>query len=270
MTYDAFNEWERGAWQTRADAYAAGIQQMTRGSIDALLDGVGATRGRRLADVGCGPGPVSVAATARGCEVIGVDVSTAMLELARTAAPAAEFREGSAEALPIGDAELDAVCGNYVLPHVGHPVTAVREALRVVRAGGRVGFTDWDRARAEPLAVFWRLVQSSGMPMPPGAPPGPTDQHGDPEVMTRTLRAAGGADVETRELHWTFRVDPAAWWDSTIAATPRTGAVIAAASKAERWALRNRYDADMARFATGDGTTVELPVVATLGIATKS
>lgn len=270
MSFDEFNDWERAVWQTRAEAYAAGIQQMTRGSVDALLDAVGAAPGIRLADIGCGPGPVSEAAVARGCAVIGVDVSSVMLELARAAVPEAEFREGSAEALPFGDGELDAACGNYVLPHVGHPVVATREALRVVRAGGRVAFTDWDRARAEPLAVFWRLVASAGMPMPPDAPPSPPEQHGDPAVMRATLEAAGGVHVDVREVHWTFTVDPAEWWDATLAATPRTGAVIRAASKAEQWALRSRYDAEMSRFATGAGTTtVTLPVVATLGVATK-
>lgn len=264
--FDAFNEWEQRSWEDRADAYARGMQRLTLGAAGPLLDAVGATTSTRLLDIGCGPGPVSAAAVARGGVVVGVDVSNAMVDIASRAVPQAEFRVGSAEALPCADDEFDVACGSFVLPHVGHPRVAIAEALRAVRSGGTVAFTDWDRQRATPLAVFWELVASSGMPMPPGAPAGPSDKLGDHDQMRAALEAAGGVDVEVREATWELRVDPADWWDSVLAATPRTGAAIAALPTGARWALRNRYDAAMAAYPR-DGDAAILPVVATIGIA---
>jgi SAM-dependent methyltransferase len=270
MRFDAFNEWEREAWDvsSRARAYSRGIQRMTSGSVGALLDAVGTDAGTRLLDVGCGPGPVSAAAVARGAVVTGVDVSDAMLALARAAVPEADFRLGSAEALPVDDGEFDAVCGNFVLPHVGHPDRAVTEALRALRAGGRLALTDWDTARAAPLAIFWQLLSTSGMPMPPGAPDAPGHQFGDRAQMRALLEQAGARDVEVRDLEWTFSVEPSEWWDSTIAATPRTGARIVAAPSNVQRDLRARYDEAVAAYPR-DGDTIVFPVVAVMGVGTR-
>jgi ubiquinone/menaquinone biosynthesis C-methylase UbiE len=65
----------------------------------------------RVADVGCGPGRVAGLLADHGIEVIGVDVSSAMLAVARTAHPGIQFEEGRLTALPIADASLaGAVC----------------------------------------------------------------------------------------------------------------------------------------------------------------
>src|SRR4051794_23236052 len=47
------------------------------------LDELGDLSGRRVLDVGCGPGRYAVAAAERGADVVGVDISTTMLTLAR-------------------------------------------------------------------------------------------------------------------------------------------------------------------------------------------
>jgi SAM-dependent methyltransferase len=48
-----------------------------------------------VVDIGCGSGILAEAMTEAGYKVIGIDVSEAMLALARTRAPGAEFRQGS-------------------------------------------------------------------------------------------------------------------------------------------------------------------------------
>ena len=64
------------------------------------LSGLG--RAATVVDVGCGSGILAEAMTEAGYDVIGVDVSEAMVALARTRAPSAEFRIGSfvATAIP--------------------------------------------------------------------------------------------------------------------------------------------------------------------------
>src|ERR1700735_5498944 len=65
----------------------------------------------RVADVGCGPGRVTAFMAERGLDVVGVDVSQAMLAVARTAHPHIKFEEGQLNALPIETGVLaGAVC----------------------------------------------------------------------------------------------------------------------------------------------------------------
>jgi ubiquinone/menaquinone biosynthesis C-methylase UbiE len=63
----------------------------------------------RVADVGCGPGRVAALMAQHGLEVLGVDVSPAMLAVARTAHPYIKFIAGQLNALPIQSGMLAGV-----------------------------------------------------------------------------------------------------------------------------------------------------------------
>jgi ubiquinone/menaquinone biosynthesis C-methylase UbiE len=64
-----------------------------------------------VADIGCGPGRVTAFLAASGVEVVGVDVSPAMLAVAREAHPSIRFYEGRLTAVPVSDHSLaGAVC----------------------------------------------------------------------------------------------------------------------------------------------------------------
>ena len=64
-----------------------------------------------VADVGCGPGRVASFLARSGLDVVGVDVSGAMLAVARDAHPEIRFHEGRLTALPVSDHSLaGAVC----------------------------------------------------------------------------------------------------------------------------------------------------------------
>lgn len=84
----------------------------TRGTeqeVDALWEALGLAPGSRVLDVGCGPGRHALALAARGAEVVGVDISEAFLEVARSSAPPnARFERADARALAYTD-EFDAV-----------------------------------------------------------------------------------------------------------------------------------------------------------------
>src|SRR5688500_1299052 len=60
--------------------------------------------GRRVLEVGCGTGVFLRAAADRRLEVVGLDASAALLELARERVPDAELHVGDMEALPFSDA----------------------------------------------------------------------------------------------------------------------------------------------------------------------
>ena len=96
-----------------------------------------------VADLGCGAGHVAALVAPFVGRVIGVDASPAMLAAAADAVPAnVDLRQGTLEALPIGDAEIDLALLVLVLHHVPDPARAVAEAARVLRPGGRLIIVD--------------------------------------------------------------------------------------------------------------------------------
>jgi SAM-dependent methyltransferase len=122
------------------------------GSLDAtdeLVRLCGITAESRVLDVGCGVGATPVyLAKSVGCRVVGVDITPKMIEHAEHRATQAGLREKLAfrvadmHQLPFEDGEFDAAIAESVLAFSSAPVEAMREIMRVVKPGGRVGITE--------------------------------------------------------------------------------------------------------------------------------
>ncbi|HSF99812.1 MAG TPA: class I SAM-dependent methyltransferase, partial [Vicinamibacterales bacterium] len=98
-----------------------------------------------VGDLGCGTGVTAAALAPFVSRVIGVDGSDEMLDAARARLAEAgnvELRQGALESLPIDAATLDAVTLVLVLHHLPSPASALGEAARVLKAGGRVLVVD--------------------------------------------------------------------------------------------------------------------------------
>ncbi|HZU92556.1 MAG TPA: class I SAM-dependent methyltransferase [Microbacterium sp.] len=136
--------YEAGRPDYHFDAVAWMLEPMAEGS-------------RRIADVGAGTGKLTrVLAQAPDAEVVAIDPDPAMLAILRGAIPGVPTFLGSAEALPLPDAAVDAV----VLGQAWHwvdPVVASAEIGRVLRPGGVLGLIwnirdereDWVRRLTE-------------------------------------------------------------------------------------------------------------------------
>jgi SAM-dependent methyltransferase len=101
-----------------------------------------------VGDLGCGTGIVSSTLAPFVTRVIAVDASDEMLAAARArlddtaGASNVELRNGVLESLPIDTASLDAATMMLVLHHVPEPGTALAEAARVLKPGGRLLIVD--------------------------------------------------------------------------------------------------------------------------------
>jgi ubiquinone/menaquinone biosynthesis C-methylase UbiE len=117
--------------------------------------------GERVVDVGSGAGMDSlIAAKMVGPDgrVIGVDMTRAMLDVARTSASEAglgnvEFREGLAESLPVPDSWADVVISNGVLNLLPDKLAALQEIARVLKPAGRLQVGDILVQKAVPEAA---------------------------------------------------------------------------------------------------------------------
>ena len=149
--------------------------------------------GQRVLDVACGTGVVAVTAARRGASVSGLDLSPALLERARgnaeTAAVAIDFTEGDIEALPYPDAAFDVVLSQFGHIFAPRPALAVKEMLRVLKAGGRIAFSTWPPEHLTGR-LFALIAAYAPAPAPGTEQPAPPGLWGDPNVVRERLGAA--------------------------------------------------------------------------------
>lgn len=101
-------------------------------AVEAVLE----ARPQRVLEVGCGPGEAAERIGSSGVEVVALDSSKRMVELA--CARGVDARVGDAQALPFEDASFDGALAAWMLYHVPAPDLALSELARVLRPGGRL------------------------------------------------------------------------------------------------------------------------------------
>lgn len=98
--------------------------------------------GEKALDLGCGTGNYTFWLYEQGCSVIGIDISKKMLDTAKIKkhADKVAFLHGDIACLPFEKETFDLVIGNIVLEFTEKPKEIVKEAMRVVKKGGRIVF----------------------------------------------------------------------------------------------------------------------------------
>ena len=115
------------------------------------IDQLARLEGRRVLDVGCGGGILADAMARRGASVLGIDLASKPLRVARLHALEAgtesvEYREVAAEALAQEmPTQFDRVTCMEMLEHVPEPASVVRACAALVRPGGWVFFSTLNR-----------------------------------------------------------------------------------------------------------------------------
>jgi SAM-dependent methyltransferase len=160
MSTDAWLANTRFSYDTVAENYADLVGDFSaflasapyeRSVFGLFLDLVAAGGGGPVADVGCGPGHVTAYLQESGVDVLGVDLSPAMIEVARRDHPGLPFAVGSITELGLADASVAGLVAWYSLIHIPDAsIGAVfAQFRRVVRPGGLLllGFHSGDGSR---------------------------------------------------------------------------------------------------------------------------
>lgn len=131
--------------------------------------------GRKVADLGCGPGFLLPALASQAEQVIGVDASRAMLDQAEQtlagldvgARSRIELRLGALEHLPLADGEVDAALMNMVLHHLAEPAAVLAEVGRILSTEGRLVICDLlrhdDEGMRETYGDLWLGFEEEGL-----------------------------------------------------------------------------------------------------------
>lgn len=115
-----------------------------------------------IADLGCGPGAHALALARRGYDVVGIDGSPRMVEVARARAVRDEVdatfdvHDVSAP-LHFADASLGGALAILVLQHLPKPAAFITEIRRCLQPGGHLLIVAPARGGALPQHLYWRL-----------------------------------------------------------------------------------------------------------------
>jgi ubiquinone/menaquinone biosynthesis C-methylase UbiE len=144
MNVDGWLADTRISYDTVAVSYADQLREALAGkpylwaALALFADMVHSAGGGPVADVGCGPGHVTSHLHELGVDAFGIDLSPAMIDVARRDHPDLRFEVGSMTDLHLADASVTALLAFWSLIHV--PDDAVPTVLghfrRVMRPGG--------------------------------------------------------------------------------------------------------------------------------------
>lgn len=147
----------RASYDTVAASYADQIREALAGkpylraALALFADLVHAVGGGPVADVGCGPGHVTAHLHELGIDAFGIDLSPAMIDVARRDHPGLRFEVGSMTDLNLADASVAGLLAFWSLIHI--PDDAVPAVFghfrRALRPGGPLllGFHAGDGSR---------------------------------------------------------------------------------------------------------------------------
>jgi ubiquinone/menaquinone biosynthesis C-methylase UbiE len=171
-----------------------------------LIDRVAPPPGCEALDVAAGPGTVTrilAERIGRDGRVVAVDVSAAMLEIARAKPVAAnwaaiEWVEGPAAPLPLADSSVDVVICQQGLQFFPDKAGALAEMRRTLRPGGRAGVAVWTRVEDQIFGYLHEAIAAVVSPEVAQRYLGPFSLGGD--EAAQHARAAGFANVDLERL----------------------------------------------------------------------
>jgi len=202
---------EGAHWSAHASRYERGAAPYR----ERLLESAALASGERVLDVGCGAGRTTrdaARAVAPDGQVLGVDLSASMLDVARAAAAAdglgnVTFEQADAQVHDFPKASYDVVLSQFGVMFFADPVTAFTNIHAALAPGGRTSLMVWQGLDRNEWAASLRGALAAGrdLPTPPPGAPGPFSW-ADPDTSRKILESAGFSDVAVADVPGDFHV----------------------------------------------------------------
>jgi ubiquinone/menaquinone biosynthesis C-methylase UbiE len=258
-------------WERRRPEIEAAATPVRRWMVQALASRPGDT----VLELAAGMGDTGYEVARRLGEhghLITSDFSAAMLAGARRRGAElgidnAEYRQLDAEHLDLDDDSVDAVLCRFAFMLMPDPGTALSEARRVLRQGGRLVLAVWAAPERNPFftAIVGALVRHGYLPPPPPDAPG-VFALADETRLRAALRAGGFSHVETDEIPSVFSVSTMGAYIGLVADTAGPiGLTIQALPEDAREALGRECETMLEPFAVDTG--YDIPSLALCAVA---
>ncbi|MFB9904104.1 class I SAM-dependent methyltransferase [Allokutzneria oryzae] len=199
---EQLSDWngDQGAfWTERADRFNEGVAAYHGHFFDTAA--IEATD--TVLDIGCGSGQTTREAARRATagSALGVDLSSPLIELARSLAAEervanATFLQADAQIHPFPAESFDVAVSRHGAMFFGDPPAAFANIARALRPGGRLVLLTWQPMRHNEWIRTFRSTFAAGRELPTPVPrPGALN---DPDLVRDLLGAAGFSDVRLR------------------------------------------------------------------------
>jgi SAM-dependent methyltransferase len=241
--------WERGS------PYERYVGRWSRKVAPEFLSWLNIPGGRRWLDVGCGTGALCAAIVDQCAphSVTGVEPSEGFLNTAKeNVGNRASLHQGTATAIPLGDASMDVVVSGLVLNFVPDQHAALLEMARVADRGSTIAAYVWDyTGRMEFMRYFWdvavaldpdaaKLDEGSRFPMC------------RPEALEQLFARSGLGEIEVRAIDIpTVFVNFDDYWQPFLGGQGPAPAYVMSLDETARACLRDRIKGRLPAAANG-------------------
>jgi len=269
-----YKNYTRATWDECAERYVPLAEQLAQ-FHKSLLDLVEPRSGENVLDVctGLGEPAMTIASfIAPSGQVVGVDLSANMTEIARKNASKRglrniQFMTMDAERLEFPANTFDAAFSCFGFQIVTDPRSAAKEILRVLKPGGRAGFTVWSTGdRAPALDVLIGPMMEHATPDEDGYLPSPYEL-GGPNELVQMLKSIGFEEPAETRIVGNWVADSVDGYLSMLLDGSPLGHSLSEENEEDQKTIREKSRRNISRYSSTTG--VSIPIECVIASASK-